>query len=67
MDKDQELEVELIKTVFSTDAGQKLLDMWAMDYVLTPIFHNDANIMYASVGMQEFVQNIILKKEQQNG
>jgi hypothetical protein len=67
MEIDAAKEIELIKTVFASEAGQLLLDHWAMEYVLTPIFHNDTNIMYASVGMQEFVQNIILKKEQNNG
>ena len=54
---------KLTKAVFETDTGQDLLEMWYDEHIVTPLFHKDTNVMYARIGMQEFVQRILTDLE----
>lgn len=52
-------EKQLVQAVFATENGQELLQIWYDQHIVSPIFHQDTNVMYSRIGMQEFVQRIL--------
>ncbi|MCK5714797.1 MAG: hypothetical protein KAH64_02460 [Nitrosomonadaceae bacterium] len=65
MDKSEpmtELEKEqaLIKSVFSTPDGQKLLSKLADQYVWSKQLHPDPYVLYSRIGQQELVTHFMV-------
>lgn len=58
MELTHEQETQLIKALFRTPDGKKLLAHWMDMYVLNNTFHENSNVMYARLGQQDFVTNI---------
>ena len=52
-------ERDLVKRVFNNPDGRKLLQKWAATHIWSPQLHNEAHILYARIGQQEFVTNIL--------
>lgn len=63
---DQQQETRLIKSLFNTPDGKKLLAHWMDVYVLNNTFHDNTNVMYARIGQQEFVTNIATAMSENN-
>lgn len=51
-------EQRLVKTLFESQDGKKLLEHWLDVYVMNNRFHVELPIMYARMGQQEFVTAI---------
>lgn len=58
MELTQEQETQLIKSLFRTADGKKLLAHWLDVYVLNNRFNENTNVMYGRMGQQEFVTAI---------
>ncbi len=52
-------ERDLINRVFNNPDGRKLLQKWAATHIWSPQLHKDSNMLYARIGQQEFVTNIL--------
>lgn len=50
---------QLIKRVFSSEDGKKLLDVLAEEYVWTPQMHPDPNVLYSRIGVQGLITHFI--------
>ena len=58
---EQQLEADrqLIRVVFDNENGHKLLQKWAATHIWANQLHKDPHILYARIGQQEFVTNIL--------
>ncbi len=57
--KELKEESALIKKVFDNPDGHKLLQKWAAQHIWATQLHADPHILYARIGQQEFVTNIL--------
>ncbi len=55
----REKERQLIKKVFDNPDGQKLLQQWAQTHIWANQLHDNPHILYARIGQQEFVTNLL--------
>ena len=51
-------ERQLVKSLFNSPDGKKLLEHWLDVYVMNNRFHVELPIMYARMGQQEFITQI---------
>ena len=58
--KEIQEEQDLIKTVFATESGKKLLKNLSDQYVWTPQIHPDPNVMYSRLGVQELIIHFLV-------
>lgn len=57
----QKDEQQLIKRVFSTPDGEKLLEVMMEQYVLAPLFSRDPYELASRAGVQDFVTNLVIQ------
>ncbi len=57
--QEREKERQLVKRVFDNPDGQKLLQRWAETHIWANQLHENPHILYARLGQQEFVTNLL--------
>lgn len=48
----------LIRSVFGTPDGEKLLELMLREYVIAPIFTKDPYVLASRAGVQDFITNL---------